>query len=80
MARWQVGLSLFLTVLSAQAEWHFRGEPNAWGTSPMHQVGEDLWQIIQPFGANQDEFKIAHESGWLRSFPVSNQVVIPGRT
>ena len=75
-----VSALLVLLTPVVHAEWQFRGEPNDWGETPMQRTAEDSWQIIQTFGEAEDEFKIAHQDGWSRSFPTFNQVVTPNKT
>lgn len=65
----------FSTYVSAG--WDFRGEPNSWGTSPMLEVNTNEFRTRQFFSATEDEFKIAHESGWQEAYPNENKIVEP---
>lgn len=66
--------------MPASADWHFRGTPNGWATTPMAAQGDDLYRLCEIFGSGDanggPRFKIDRWGDWVESYPAVDQAAI----
>ncbi|MFT6986775.1 MAG: glycosidase [Psychromonas sp.] len=69
---------LFAVSLSAQAEWDFRGTPNAWASTALDYVSANEYQTCQTFGSDNPRFKIDRYGDWSEAYPNGDYTVAAG--
>lgn len=72
-----LALGALVSTSCAQADWYFRGTPNAWGTTALTNVSSTQLTTCQTFGAasTSPRFKIDRTGDWSEAYPTGDYTV-----